>query len=341
MIKQLFFTAALLVPGLAYAANPGANLSVQVIPAGPNNPPTPPTQATVANFNTCVVCIDFTAPTGGVFVNGAQVAGANGSNPATWLDCAGASNPIWFHGSNGLNTGALPCPDVVSDGLGNPRVLRQWNGPLTSANVNGMKLYNNGNGTGIMAPTNNYMEATFMVPQFPRFGYIEGHWLGGAGEIPSNVHNQLEFDAFEVNTDLNAGAYASSMGSWHAGNQTLGVNWFGTFPPQYGGYNLSTQYLKIGQRMTNDGTTLYKCMWINDVFQNCVSHSVDGGALLDWELGDAKSRMQTYFILTGCLQCSTGTTTDMLAYAKSFYLWSCSDWQTIACRTNSADPGGY
>lgn len=33
MIKDLFFTAALLVPGLAYAGNPSADLSVQIVPA--------------------------------------------------------------------------------------------------------------------------------------------------------------------------------------------------------------------------------------------------------------------------------------------------------------------
>jgi hypothetical protein len=328
------------VPGLAYAANPGANLSVQVIPAGPNNPPTSPAQATVANFNTCIVCIDFTAPSGGVFVNGAAVAGANGATPSTWLDCAGASSPIWFQGSNG-NTHSMPCPDIVNDGLGNSQVLRMWSGPQPTTNVNGMKLYNNGAGTGIMAPTNNYMEATYIVTQFPQFGYSEGAWLGGAGEIPSGVHNYLEFDAFEVNNNLNAGAYASVGRTWLNTQDFIGSNWSGTFPPNYDSYNLSTQYLKIGQRITSDGATLYKCMWINDVFQNCVHSIPNGSTFTTAQLGDTTSRMQTYFILTGCLQCNTGTTANMVAYAKNFYLWSCSNWQTIACKTVTADPGGY
>jgi hypothetical protein len=206
-----------------------------------------------------------------------------------------------------------------------------------------MKLYNNGAGTGIMAPTNNYMEATFIVPQFPTHGYIESIWLGGAGEIPSGVHNYLEFDAFEVNTNISAGAYASGAGSWSNGHGDLGANWFGTFPPNYGSNNVTTQYLKVGQRITSDGTTFYKCLWINDVFQNCINGTPNGTTFLDWQLGDARSRMQTYFILTGCIQsgCSPGTATEMVAYAKSFYLWSCTNWQSTACRTDSADPGGY
>ena len=34
MIKQRFFTAALLAPSLAYAGNPSTTLSGQIVPAG-------------------------------------------------------------------------------------------------------------------------------------------------------------------------------------------------------------------------------------------------------------------------------------------------------------------
>jgi beta-glucanase (GH16 family) len=37
MRNELFFVAALLVPGLAYGGNPSANLSIQIVPAGQNN----------------------------------------------------------------------------------------------------------------------------------------------------------------------------------------------------------------------------------------------------------------------------------------------------------------
>jgi hypothetical protein len=47
MIKQLFFTAALLVPGLTYGGNPSADLSVQVVPSatGSCSPSSPGTDA--------------------------------------------------------------------------------------------------------------------------------------------------------------------------------------------------------------------------------------------------------------------------------------------------------
>lgn len=351
MIKYWILVVALLLSALAYA-DPSATLSVQIIPHGVSSgAPAPPSPAIAANFDTCVVCIDFTAVSGGVFVNGAAVAGANGATPSTWLDCAGASSPIWFQGSNGntnrsINGNIEPCPDVTSDGLGNSHVLHMQTPPLCCTNqnwdINGMKLYNNDAGVGIMAPTNNYMEATYIVPQFPHSGYIMGPWLGGAGEIPSGVHNNLEFDAWEINTDINPGAHASCMGSWYGGNQGLGCNWFSTFPPNYDSFNPTTQYLKVAQRMTSDGNTIFKCMWINDAFQNCISATVNGGSLQSFSLTDSRSRMQTYFDLTGGLQLDPGgTTSTMHAYTKSFNMWACSGWQTLACNTSAADPGGY
>jgi hypothetical protein len=343
MIRQLLFIAALLAPGFAYGGTATNTLNAPQVVDPPGSAPQAPAQAQAAGFTTCVVCMDFTAPSGGVWVNDAAVAGVNAAQTNTWLDCAGASSPIWFQGTNGPPL-AGPCPDIAADAVGNPQVLRMTSPPLGASNtINGIKLYNNGTGMGIMAPTDNYMEATFSVPQFPSKGYIQGHWLGGAGEIPNGVHNYLEADAFEVNTNLFSGAYASGFGSWYNGHFDLGNNWSGTFPPNYGSDNLSTQYLKIGERLTSDGTTIYKCMWINDVFQNCINHAVDGTNLNSIQLSDAHSRFQTYLALTGCLSGAGGcpTTSNMVAYTKSFFMWSCSGWQTTACHSSSADPGGY
>ena len=75
MIKGLFFTAALLAPVLAYGAGPTATLSDQVV--DPPGPPTLPAPATAAGFTTCVICFDWTAASGGVWVNGAAVPGVN------------------------------------------------------------------------------------------------------------------------------------------------------------------------------------------------------------------------------------------------------------------------
>src|SRR5690349_20905051 len=53
MLRKLFFTAALLLPGLAYGGNPSADLSVQVAPAGVTIPAN-----FTANFNDVHQVID-------------------------------------------------------------------------------------------------------------------------------------------------------------------------------------------------------------------------------------------------------------------------------------------
>jgi hypothetical protein len=344
MIKYLCLALLIGLSGAAYAltgASPLVDIANTITAS--SGQPTPPAQATVAGFTTCVVCMDFTASTGGVWVNGSAVAGVNAAQTNTWLDCAGASSPIWFQGTNGSPL-AGPCPTIAADAVGNPQVLLMHSPPLGASNtINGIKLYNNGTGVGIMAPTANYLEATYSVPQFPSKGYIQGAWTGGAGEIPNNVHNYLEVDDDEVNTNLNCGAFASGFGSWWNGHWDLGNNWSGTCPPNNDSFNLSSQYLKIGARVTTDGTTVFKCMWINDVFQNCIQDTVNGTSLSSFQLADATSRMQTYLALTGCLASAGGcpTTSDMNAYTKSFYMWSCSGWKTTACHSSSPDPGGF
>jgi hypothetical protein len=122
MIKELFFTAALLLPSLAYSANPSGDLSVQVVPPssngiacdiGPNYIGAIPGPAAAMGFTTCLN-FDFTY-TGTfsnrvAFTNSAGVnvpAGATWqwANQSSWLDSAGAASPL-FHRSSGNNNGA-------------------------------------------------------------------------------------------------------------------------------------------------------------------------------------------------------------------------------------------
>jgi hypothetical protein len=75
MIKGLFHIATILAPTLAFAANPSANLSVQIVP--PQYVPAPPVPAAAqaAGFTTLAANYDFTQPL-----------------PTGWLDCAGPLN---------------------------------------------------------------------------------------------------------------------------------------------------------------------------------------------------------------------------------------------------------
>src|SRR5215472_4528784 len=98
MIKKLLFAAALMMaPGFAFAADPSANLSIQVVPAGQTTSAqcsaTPPVEAAQAGFTTAAFCNDFTiaipntAGTGLPSNTSGQCFGGQGC----WLGCASPS----------------------------------------------------------------------------------------------------------------------------------------------------------------------------------------------------------------------------------------------------------
>ncbi len=86
MIKKLFFAAALLAPGLVYAADPSANLSVEIVPAGSD--PAVPAQAAAAGFTTLAANFDFVNNTMCVY-DGRSPACVAASPTTNWLDCTG------------------------------------------------------------------------------------------------------------------------------------------------------------------------------------------------------------------------------------------------------------
>jgi hypothetical protein len=107
MIKNLFFALALLVPGLAYSANPSADLTVQVVPGppppgiacaiGPNYTGPIPAGAQAAGYTTCAANYDFT--------NAAY------SNVSSWLRCPDDGTPgyQWYY----TYFSAFDCANVV------------------------------------------------------------------------------------------------------------------------------------------------------------------------------------------------------------------------------------
>jgi hypothetical protein len=112
MIKKLFFTAALLVPGLAYGANPSANLPIQIVPAS-----AVPAPAQAAGFTKLIISDNFQDP--------------SFANTANWLDCAGATSPLWYRAWVGFGTNVDgPCSAITqatdTNGGGQLALLLHW-----------------------------------------------------------------------------------------------------------------------------------------------------------------------------------------------------------------------
>jgi hypothetical protein len=374
MIRQLTLIAALLAPGLAYGQVTFPSPTVN--PAGAPSAPAP---AQAAGFTTCVVCIDFTQASGGVWINGAAVAGVNAAQPKTWLDCAGASNPIWFHGVNYAESGEAgldtSCPDIITDTTVSPgtRVLRIQQGTNSGGSgtacsngtcllSNGIKLYSKNQNKGIASPTGHYVEAELVLVTFPNAigdcasncakGYSNWTWADGAAATPN--YNSFEFDSFEINgyamPTQACASFDAGVGSWINGHFT-NSNWYGACPPTWvsHGFNFVTEYLAVGSRFTHDGSsTGYRCTWIGsdanpDVFQNCVNFSANGTTVQTSQFSDGTSRMNHDLepVQTQLIGTQPPSIGPMVAYVKHFYEWSCPSWQTTACKTSSANPGGY
>lgn len=364
LIVYLVFSAS---TALAFLNNMfvGSQTKPSAPPPPPaTGPPSPPTQAAAANLTTCVLCIDWTAPTGGIWTSdgaggaASQPAGVNAAQTNTYIDCAMTSGQssalLFFLGTSGP-TSTFPCPSITTDG--STPVLQQLivGTPPSGSHFNTLVGYcgafcSQGNtGWGWLAPTAMYFEATFKVPVAATNCWVQTIWSGGWGEIPDSVHNFLEFDAWEMGTSTacltDAGAQSSNVHLW--GDVTPGTgtggsggggiccfpsNWSGSFPPT-GNPHVESNYVKLGERITTDGTTVYKCMWVNDVEQNCQNSS----SMHAWQLTDAHSRQELIISVVG----GTDFTGPMTGYIKSFNVWACGNWKTIACRTSSANPGGY
>jgi hypothetical protein len=339
MIKKLLLTAALLAPGLAHAGTPSAILTGQIVPPGQDpTVPAPPTAAQVAGFTVCVVCTDFTASSGGVWFNGAAVSGANASQTNTWLDCAGASSPVWFRSSDFPTIG--PCPDITND-PGGHQALRMEILDGSTGGVNQLNPWN-GSTQGSNMPTNLYIETVTWIPTFPDTRGTAHYWTGQGVGGSAPYWNRLEFDSFELGPGpTNVASMISAFHNWNLTTcpSSCGgpANWQGTQPPHASGYNSTSGYHTIGMRLTSDGNTIYKCMWIDGTFQNCVNMAVGSWGIEAWQLSDSY-RQALYVVPVADSNTSTGT---IISYLQHVYVWSCSNWQTTACRTANPDPGGY
>ena len=85
MIKKLFFSAALLAPGLAYGGNPTADLSVKIVPPTSAACGTVPADVATVGFTTVALCNDFTT----------AIPNAVGTGlPSNWLNCDGTQAPV-------------------------------------------------------------------------------------------------------------------------------------------------------------------------------------------------------------------------------------------------------
>jgi hypothetical protein len=321
MIKKLLFTAALLSPGIAYAQNPSADLSVQVVPAGsgpiacdigPAYTGQIPAGAKAAGFTHCAANFDFTQ--------------AQFSNPATWLNCAGASTPIFTFNNQG---GSAPCGavSVVTDG--SSKVLDMHWDPSWQpfSEIDPVQLFQEG----------VYMDFVLRYSASMLTGNSGETLMGG---IYSESNNCCSVTSYEWDLDEQAikpgygyGYTGTHSVSWPLGSSPLGGG--GNVPSEFwtvSGFN-PTQYNDYGVRITTNGTTGWAlCNYFNGTFESC-------GA---WTAGATIASADQYNrwkIVVGPLSSThnNGTAYDM--FLQRWTIWTCPAWSpSTNAQCNNSPP---
>jgi hypothetical protein len=263
MIRRLFFTAALLMPGLAYGQNPSANLSVQVVPPnnnsiacdiGPSYIGSMPAQATQAGFTHCAANYDFTQTQS--FTD--SVGTHQWSNLSSWFTC-GRTPPFLFTRADFSD---VPCDtahvNVISDGGTQVLALSYY---LTDKNNNG---YSNSLDTASVNGT------TVVGTSFPSEIYIEQVIRVNSNNTCSSSCLAYSLATFAPNFNLNNPCFVSGdfdeMSGFagdtldntglHLWNPTCGVSGgvFGPSPPVESPQATSS-YSTYGSLMTADNVS--------------------------------------------------------------------------------------
>lgn len=309
MIKGVFFTAALLMPSLAYAGNPSANLSVQVVPAG----------AQAAGYTTLAFHSDFTQP----FY----------TNLSNWLDCAGATSPQWWiAGGNGHSPPPCARISMISDGGVQVMDMRftaadasDLGTVLTSTNAIGANRFTR----GVDFPNGAYWQVTFRVlpnglNNNPYGNLIAAWWTwSDTGQTASSTAFQ-ERDFPEI--------YATGcchndviIHEWYkpAGQTDVGLAGLGR--PEYS--IDPTIYHTFAARVTQDGSTnLAICFYLDGVFQNC-NDMIRAGNTGATAITSSQLNQRNYPILQVGPLNSTPVAATMDLLAKDVQIWTCPGWQ--------------
>jgi len=333
MRKSLFFMAPFLVPVLACAANPSANLSVQVIPASNGTQcavygtaPSTPHLATAMGFTTCVLYVDFTK------ITNAQL--------QQLVACVGNPNTSTPFQLQLPYTGReAPCSymNLITDSACNCQVL-----DVTlpkSEGTNGV-AYINLNSTGFSLPVGSFEEATWKVAA----NTYANNALESFAEVGSfynygfTSHGNIGMDQLEIYCQPSSigctisGSIAQNNTNFAGGQAPASACCY----PAFTALDMSI-YHKMSSLNTTDGSTEAAiCTYIDGQAPSPQARgqcAVGNGTGYDATI--LAARMDMNVLSTGTF--STNFAPNMRGpydnYMQNLSVWACSSWATSACPT--------
>jgi hypothetical protein len=343
MIKKLIFIAALLAPGLAYGGNPSANLTVQIAPTsdppnsiacdiGPNYTGSIPAGAQAAGFTHCAANYDFTS--------------SQFASLSNWLDCAGASTPLWYSVPDGTSSDLCSAAGtsmfaMTSDGS-LPQVLGLTYGPtMYSTGIYDTKISTTNRdpfSAGTSFPLGAYYEAVYRTtasaigwcPSSQTFCVNLAWWnwsLSGNTSLNPNP-TFIEFDNDEI--------YSSGSGmGWGQWNPRAFSSQVTPLVQTVSGYDAS-QYGTYGARMASDGrTTVQYCSYFSAPYLSfsgnlaCATYNPSAGST------QFTQRNINIFSFGPQFSSVPSPTKMGNAYIQRVTVFTCPGWKTGQCNNAS------
>jgi hypothetical protein len=338
MIKGLFFTVALLAPGLAYGGNPSGDLSVEVVPASPNGiacdigpayTGAVPAAAQAAGFTRCAANYDFS--------NSFYAARSN------WLDCAGAANPQWWNLS--YSGGAVaPCSrfNIIADPAFGTNALQSiylpsdWPNELaTELDTTNSSSPRPGTNPGFFFATQFYAEvAEYVTANAQNNAYTRTTCGTSPAQLGSGLWtwaapNTVETDFMEFYPGLNKCGNGGNTIDWNDGAYstgaalTLGNN--GGQPGQQAGYDPTIPHT-YGVLQTASGTTYTRCNYMDGTQLGSACFSAAFGSAVLSSKSWMKMSMGPH-----TNSASTQPAVNVDLRVQRVTIWECPSYQTGHC----------
>jgi hypothetical protein len=350
-VKMLFLLLVLLAPSLAYAGNPSADLSVQIVPPPPPSGPTPPPQAVAAGYTTLYANLDW--QNGQVCVyDGRSPACVSATPVSNWFDCGGST--ALFHQSNGINDPNLyPCnASVVTDPGTNTQAMDIYYDPSYPTLYGSSSQWGTQYADAISSATYNntisftypgvsyYFEADYRIDvnSDPNYngpnGPFQGSYPGNGAPVPCSLDLQP--------AELYGNSPGGSDGSITPCNGFgAGAGWTSSTTPSTlpAGY-ATTNYHKYGALVTNNGTnSIFGCMFVDDILQTAPPGLGMAPSCQDVYRSTANPTQfsqSPYIVFLAGAQAQPPVSPPTLrtnVYTRHLRIWTC------AVRTNGQCPG--
>jgi hypothetical protein len=290
--------------------------------------PTPPPGAVAAGFTTLAISLDFQV--GQACIAGTCVSTSPFSN---WLDCAGASSPMWGAEHAGFCGQITQVTDQGVQALDLKWILSQF-GTDPSTNIGTLQSFQNGFYYEVKERVSNSNPCPPLGPNNSQGCIISASWSYPRAADQSKPF--IEWDFIEIYSNL--GGSGGAHGIQNGGANASAPNGNFREPGSFAGYD-PTVYHIYGWRNTVDGNgAVAECIYYDDTPGTVVAYCSGQGTITPVPMvGNAliltsgPATANTNCGPNGNASCNWSSPGDLLV--QWVHVWACAGWQSGPCNT--------